>query len=123
MPKNFPGSGGELDALLRFDLLDHFDRAFNRRHFSWYQLHSNCNDVTGPVFFASFFFMELSSIKTNMRIVFVRYAGVIWLHFFTRHLYLISVWLCEDQRTYTIQTHVKRGWTTVSNFYQLLHTQ
>jgi hypothetical protein len=36
----------------------------------------------------------------------IRYAGVIWLSFLSRYLYLISLWLGEVKRSITIKIHV-----------------
>ena len=38
----------------------------------------------------------------------IRHACVIWLHFLTKPLYAIGVWLGEDQRTNINKTHVEK---------------
>ena len=53
----------------------------------------------------------------------VRYAGVIWLLFLFRHLYLIGVWLGEDRRTNTTKTHVYKRLDYDFKFGYLLHTR
>ena len=46
----------------------------------------------------------------------LRYVGVIWLRFLIESLYLICIWLDEDQRTNIIKTHIHNIVDCIFNF-------
>ena len=52
-----------------------------------------------------------------MMVVCIMYTGVIRFHYLIEHLYLICVWLVEEQRTNTIKTHVEINLDYIFKFY------
>ena len=55
--------------------------------------------------------LNVGMLDKGFMYVDIKYVGVNQLLFLIKHLYLIKMWSCNDQRTNTLKTHV----------YKILH--